>query len=393
MGHLDLICANGLREQDREENLEGLQVALQSGELLISIIEDILDLSKIEAGQLDIQSRSFSLRTMIKQTTNLARAYQIQKEKQHVALNVKVDEHIVDCLSGDDCRIRQILNNLISNAVKFTASGSVTLNVDLSADAKELQFSVKDTGKGIPLNHLDVVFDPFRQVEFGDTRNHGGTGLGLTICKKLVELMGGTIRVTSSTSPENHGSQFVFFVPYVLADVENTATVAEPRSATHDRALALSRSSQEMEGSKTEARPKHAGKILLAEDDPVSRRIATRMLEKIGYEVLVAEDGLQAVSIFQEHESEIIFILCDVMMPHMDGLEATKRIRALLSETGHPRDLPIIALSAGAMKGDREKSLEFGMTDYLTKPVHFRELVQTLQRYIHHEGTYDLALK
>jgi len=386
MGHLDLITSNGLCEEHRDENLEGLQVAYQSGELLISIIEDILDLSKIEAGQLDIHPRPFSFKTIMEQTANLARAYQIQKQKQHVAFHVNVDENISEFICGDDCRIRQVLNNLISNAIKFTDNGSVVLAVEIDSESSELKILVKDSGKGIPSDHLDVVFEPFRQVEFGDTRKHGGTGLGLTICKRLVELMGGQMTVESSTVEGDHGSRFVFSLPYKPVDMERNSRT----SATHDRALAVPRNASTAAGVLPE---KKSGKILLAEDDPVSRRIASRMLQKAGYDILVAEDGMEAVSMFEKHQSEIILVLCDVMMPRMDGLEATRQIRALLSASSASSDLPIIALSAGAMKGDREKGLEIGMTDYLTKPVNYRDLVQTLQRYVGHEGAYDLSIK
>ena len=186
--------------------------------------------------------------------------------------------------------------------------------------------------------------------------------------------------VESSTSEGDRGSRFVFSLPYKPAEMEIYSTTSRVHRATLDRSLATPPA-------------KKSGKILLAEDDPVSRRIASRMLQNAGYDILVAEDGMEAVSIFEKHQSEIILFLCDVMMPRMDGLEATKQIRALLSASSDSRDLPIIALSAGAMKGDREKGLEFGMTDYLTKPVHFRDLVQTLQRYVGHEGAYDLSIK
>lgn len=215
-------------------------------------------------------------------------------------------------------------------------------------------------------------------------------GLGLTICKRLVELMGGRMKVEAKLVEGVRGSRFVFSLPYKPAEAEIKSIISGIQPTAHDRTLATPQNLSTTTRSYSE---KKAGKILLVEDDPVSRRIASRMLEKAGYEVLVAEDGVEAVSVFEKHMSEIILVLCDVMMPRMDGFEATRQIRRLLSGLSDSGDLPIIALSAGAMKGDREKGLEIGMTDYLTKPVHYRDLVQTLQRYVGHEGAYDLSIK
>lgn len=210
-----------------------------------------------------------------------------------------------------------------------------------------------------------MIFEPFRQVDFSDTRTHGGTGLGLTICKKLVEIMGGTMWVESSTKRESHGSRFFFTLPYM------------PTESPVVRRECLA---------KTPLRCQRSGKILLAEDDPVSRKLATRMLQKAGFNVLPAHDGSEAVSLFEQHRTSIDLILMDVMMPKMDGLEATEKIREIERRSQCSEAVPIVALSAGAMKGDRERGLEIGMSDYLFKPMNRSELLKTLGRFLGEES-------
>lgn len=370
IGHLDLILSNELDESHREENLEGLWVAKQSSNLLISIIEDILDLSKIEAGQLDITRKPFSIDAVVEQTMQIANAYRIQKKRSHVDLRREVATLPANYIYGDEIRLQQILNNLMSNAIKFTREGFVSLSVCCLHG--NLQFCIHDSGKGIPEEKLEVIFDPFRQVELSDTREHGGTGLGLTICKKLVDLMGGKIRVESSVSGQDRGSKFYVSIPFDQVSEQELQNLLHKRrpKVLHPRKNSISSTSS------------ICRKILVAEDDPVSRRIILKMLEKAGQETLVAKDGLQAVQKFCEHRHEIALTFMDVMMPNLDGLEASKRIREIEAEEPTSRQVPIIALSAGAMKGDREKGIEYGMTDYLTKPIGYKVLVATLENYL-----------
>jgi CheY-like chemotaxis protein len=228
-----------------------------------------------------------------------------------------------------------------------------------------LVFCVHDSGKGIPEDRLEMIFEPFRQVDFSDTRTHGGTGLGLTICKKLVEIMGGKMWVESSLEPGNRGSSFFFTLPYQPAE-EGPVKDVQPKKRAELPPLRCQRS----------------GMILLAEDDLTSRKLATRMLEKAGFEVLPAHDGCEAVSLFEQHQSKIDLILMDVMMPNMDGLEATQRVRQIERQSHCKEAVPIVALSAGAMKGDREKGLEMGMSDYLYKPVNRAQLLKTLAHFL-----------
>jgi PAS domain S-box-containing protein len=362
MGHIDLALSNNLSQACREENLEGLEVAKESGYLLISIINDILDLSKIEAGQMTIAIQPFSLRQMLDQTIRVGHVLiKSRKKESMLRLTHQVDDSISKCVFGDNFRIQQIINNLLSNAVKFTEQGTVNLSVCVLPGGDMLQCCVQDTGRGISEDQLDVVFEPFRQVDYSDTRKFGGTGLGLTISKKLVDLMGGKLWVDSKVDV---GSSFYFTIPYRVAPDE---TIDEENQVLLENMMNTHTSS--------------TGKILIAEDDPVSRKVATKMLEKAGFDVVSAENGRIAVSKF-ESDRTIDLILMDVNMEVMGGLEATARIRGIEASNRHERRIPIIGLSAAAMSGDRERGASSGMTDYLTKPVNRTDLIQTIRRYI-----------
>ena len=367
MGSLDLVLSNNLDPRSRTDDLESLQVAMDSGQLLLSIIEDILDLSKIEAGQLEIVHRPFFLQALTDASMKLAKAYQIQCKKKLLEVRCSLHDSICEDLRiyGDQLRLQQVLNNLLSNAIKFTEKGTVSLTIEHCSNSGALQFCVHDTGKGIPDDRLDIIFEPFRQVDFGDTRKYGGTGLGLTISKKLVRLMGGTLWVESTTREDCAGSRFFFTVPFQPAPPLTNTLVPAPLLSVPSQLSTILRS------------PKVS---LLAEDDRVSRRVVTRMLQKAGFEVLEAHDGVEALSMYELHRHRIDLIVMDVMMPNMDGLEAVERIRASECKTNSPNRVPIVALSAGAMKGDREVAIEKGMTSYLTKPISYEVLVATLNK-------------
>lgn len=360
MGHIDIALSNKLSEEYRLENIEGLEVARESGYLLVSIINDILDLSKIEAGQMLIGSQPFSLRNMIDQTVRIGHILIKSRKKESISLSQRVNDRISKCVLGDNFRIQQIINNLVSNAVKFTEAGSVRLEVDLTKDETMLQFSVNDSGRGISEDQLEVIFEAFRQVDFSDTRKFSGTGLGLTISKRLVEMMGGTLWVDSKIG---EGSTFSFTIPYKQApdgSIEDSGPLT-------DKALHATKIT--------------SGKILIAEDDPVSRKVATKMVENAGYDVVLAENGRIAVSKFEADRS-IDLILMDVNMEIMGGLEATSLIRDLEARHQHERRIPIIGLSAAAMNGDRERGAASGMTDYLTKPVNRKDLIAAIEQYL-----------
>lgn len=371
MGHIDLALANDLDEAFKAENLEGLHVAKESGNLLLSIIQDILDLSKIEAGQMDVKSDEvFSLSGVVEQTVSIGRGM-IRQRNKAIQLTQESDAGINDSVGGDAFRLQQILNNLVSNAIKFTDAGGVRVIVSKYSE-EEIEFCVADTGKGIPPEHIETIFDSFRQVEIGDTRKHGGTGLGLTISRKLAVLMGGSLTVESQIQGPNRGSRFMLRIPYIPAS-HTTMNSAPTSQLLVDQQRPAMTDSKAKPPSITKNGVKR--KILVAEDERVNRRLIHRMLDVAGYHVLLAEDGQQAIEVFQRH-SDIALILMDVQMPNMDGLEATGRIRKL--EDGRRTPVPIVALSAGAMKGDHEEGLSAGMTRYLTKPVNLEILTKTL---------------
>lgn len=458
IGHIDLALANGLSAASQEENLEGLRIARASGELLISIIQDILDLSKIEAGEMAVQlDEVFTLKTLVDHTASIARTLIKSRQKhENVTFEAYIDPQIAQddgsFLFGDSFRIQQVVNNLVSNAIKFTDQGKVSLAVKLvpsiagnlssggdyqHQEQPMLEYSVLDTGKGIPSAYVDSIFEPFRQVDYSDTRQHGGTGLGLTISRKLVEMMHGHLRVESSTLGPIRGSLFAFTLPYrpappchkqppafndtsaaqslllgkasFLSHVsqrktetpaagDDTSTPSIPPEEMGAEACESAKMSHDLscqgqtehvdlgttDGLAVNPTSTEGRTILVVEDDPISRRLVSRMLQVTGYNVLLACDGEEAVSVYKSHveSKNLVLILMDIQMPKLDGLGAAKQIRELERESQGDKMIPIVALSAGAMKGDLERALVMGMTDYLTKPVDFKCLVKTLEHYL-----------
>jgi signal transduction histidine kinase/ActR/RegA family two-component response regulator len=350
MQALALTAAN---DEDARSYVESAQGAAQS---LLAILNDILDLSKIEAGRLEIDSTVFSLRSIAEEALRLVRHAAGVKG---LALVCKISEGVPDALLADSLRIRQILTNLLGNAVKFTENGRVELGIDcrpISPEAVEIQVAVADTGVGIPPEKQATIFEAFRQADSSTTRQHGGTGLGLTISARLAALMGGSIAVTSTPGD---GSTFRLTVPCRLPAPENILPPAPCVSTAS-------------------AQPCRRLRILLAEDNAVNQRLAQRLLQKHGHEVSIAADGRQAVEAATQ-EALFDLILMDVQMPGMDGLEAARAIRGL--ENPGRRSIPIIAVTAFAMKGDRERCLAAGMNGYVTKPIEPAELCATIERF------------
>jgi CheY-like chemotaxis protein len=254
---------------------------------------------------------------------------------------------------GDPTRLRQILINLIGNAIKFTKQGSITLHIDLQTLADQptrLKFRVQDTGIGIPQEKLESIFEAFAQADISTTRHYGGTGLGLTITQRLVGLMGGSLAVHSQCG---QGSEFHFTLPYRVAELP-AYTGTQPRSR-QPAARALS--------------------VLLVEDHPINQILAIRLLEKWGHRVTVADNGEQALAALTQAGARFDLVLMDMQMPVMGGIEATQRIRQM-PEFHH---LPIVAMTANAMLGDRELCMESGMNDYLSKPIDANEMADKLR--------------
>jgi CheY-like chemotaxis protein/nitrogen-specific signal transduction histidine kinase len=334
---------------DQRDFLETVESSARS---LLRIINDILDFSKIEAGRLDLESVPFSLRECL---GNAAGVVLPSAARKQLDFSWKVSPGTPDNLIGDETRLRQILLNLMGNAVKFTAAGSVTTEVSAaSVDGcrVDLRFAVRDTGIGIPVEKQRLIFEPFRQAEGCMTRKYGGTGLGLAIVTKLLGLVGGRIWVESK---EGVGSTFYFTAPFLLSH-ELLAPRNDPVMLDQAPASPLS--------------------VLVAEDNHVSRLLVGRLLAKQGHTVTEALTGLEAVTLYERGAFDMI--LMDIQMPDMDGLEATVEIRARESATGE--HIPIIALTAHAINGDRERCLEAGMDDYLSKPIRPSELSAAIRR-------------
>ena len=324
-------------EDPKPEQLEYLKSLQFSANNLLVIINDILDFSKIEAGKVKLEKFNFSVREVVK---GVVQAFLFHAEEKGITLKFEVDEAVPDCVVGDQVRLTQVLNNLVSNATKFTQDGFVAIHVKLlnqGPDHSEIAFEVRDTGIGISQDKIPTIFNSFTQADSDTTRRFGGTGLGLTICKRLVELQDGNIQVTSR---RGIGSTFTFVLPYGIAERQSTlpAPVIEEYQLNDIR-------------------------LLLVEDNPSNRMVATSFLGKMGVQVTVAENGIVALEKIQEQDFDIV--LMDLQMPLMDGYRATQAIRSLGSRC---QTLPIIALTADVISDAKDRVKQAGMNDYLSKP-------------------------
>ena len=340
------------------EQQEFVSIIIRSGNGLLKIIGDILDLSKIEAQHVQLEQSGFSLRDTVSQAVTLLRP---QAQAKGLSIFTRIAPDLPDHFRGDQNRLGQVLSNLVSNAIKFTSRGSVSITViagSVEGAIYSLRFSVKDTGMGIPAASLHKLFIPFSQVDSSTTRRFGGTGLGLAISKQLIELMGGDIGVESV---EGGGSIFFFRLPLEMETEPSRPEV--PPLAVADKGIHC---------------PERF-RVLLVEDDPLNQKLIDTMLRKMGYQRGVAPDGHEAVSLLQTEAFDLV--LMDCSMPVMDGYMATEKIRDPATGLKNPQ-IPIIALTARAMQGDREKCLEAGMNDYLTKPVKLTDLAESLKHWL-----------
>jgi PAS domain S-box-containing protein len=332
---------------------ESLTLVRQSAEGLLGIINDILDYSRIEAGKVTLDPARFALRATLDE---VLKPLTFRAREKGLTLMCSLAPDIPDFLVGDVGRLRQVLLNLVGNAIKFTAEGRVAVRVSMAAISSRevrLHVTVVDTGIGIPADKLTEVFAPFVQVDGSMARRFGGTGLGLTISARLVELMGGRIWVESVLG---QGSTFHFVVQLDLAPGEPAGVQPEEQPASQAPAARQLR-------------------ILLAEDHPINQRIAVGLLSKQGHHVQVADNGREVLEQLATQTFDLI--LMDVQMPEMDGLMTTAAIRRAERETG--RHMPIIAVTAHAMAGDRERFLAAGMDDYVTKPFNIEDLLATIE--------------
>ena len=362
VGLTGLLLNSDLTPQERDY----VETVRSCGNSLLSVINEILDFSKMEGGKMELESHPFHLRECIYLAADLVKA---EAEKKGLAIKFSLDGAIPARFKGDVTRLRQVLVNLLSNAVKFTHDGTIEISAtakpikrDSSALAGqpsgesrlyELHFSISDTGIGIPEEKLDRLFQSFSQIDSTTTRKYGGTGLGLAISRRLVQMMGGEIWVVSQ--PEL-GSTFHFTI---------LAEEAEERSIPIDSCIKKEKA--------TARQPGHRPlRILLAEDNCVNQMVAIQMLKRIGYSADVAGNGLEVLQALERQTYDVV--LMDVQMPEMDGLEASQEIRRRWPEG--PR---IIAITAYALEGDRERCLAAGMDDYISKPVVIEELRRILE--------------
>jgi PAS domain S-box-containing protein len=353
LGMAELVLDSDLGDAQRQQML----ALRESGQTLMALINDILDFSKIEAGKLDLEEIEFDLATCVR---SVARIVSSQAANKGLDLEFQLDADVPASVIGDSLRLRQVLLNLASNAVKFTDTGAVRVAVSRLHDGR-LRFSVSDSGIGIDTGVRHLLLDPFSQADTSTTRRFGGTGLGLAICAQLVDLMGGTLDFQSEVGV---GSTFWFDVPLRAARPAETPSVPSPAPVP-----AFGEPPREVGDIPLGTR------VLLADDAAINRLVGVAMLERLGCSVDVAANGVEAVEAVQKERYDVV--LMDCLMPVMDGYEATARIRGLASDTSR---IPIIALTASAMVGDREKCLAAGMDDYLAKPINQAALAGVLAR-------------
>ena len=360
LGMTDLALATKLTPEQREY-LTWVKI---SGESLLRVLNDVLDFSKIDAGQLSFERIPLSLPELLDSVLGI---YSQQASEKHLTLSWHAAPDVPREVIGDPVRLRQILTNLVSNALKFTEQGGVHIELTAAAgqddDRVRLDFVVSDTGIGIPADKQEMIFTPFSQAESSTTRKYGGTGLGLSIVMRLIEMMGGSI---SLESQPGQGSRFKFSIDYSRSTPQ--AAVA---AALGDMAPATAAGLQGL-------------RVLLVEDTPVNQKLASMLLRKQGCSVTLAEDGQQAVAAIARETFDVV--LMDLQMPNMDGIEATQCVRAREQAEGLAH-LPIIALTANVLASDREHCMDAGMDDFITKPFKADEMTTILLKHAQRKQT------
>ncbi|WP_341348497.1 response regulator [Paenibacillus sp. FSL H3-0469] len=352
VGMIDLLMETQLAPEQKEYT----EIIRKSADTLITVINDILDFTKMESGKMEMEEQLFELNTTIQEVFSL---FSAEAGKKNLELAYFIDQKLPRLIYGDMARLRQVLINLVSNAVKFTNQGGVYLVASSlpTVDNKlVVEFTVKDTGIGISPEKCDRLFQPFSQLDSSMTRKYGGTGLGLAICKSLVGMMGGDIRVESM---EEKGATFVFSIQVAVPEHE------------------LEGCSREEEGTADQVDEANRSKVLVVDDHPINQRLMVSMLDKLGYRADVAEDGNQAVELARKCAYDFIFM--DLQMPVMDGLEATSLIRQ--ESSGSPDKTVIIAMTANVMEGIQDRCTAAGMDGYISKPLKLSSIKQMISRY------------
>ena len=370
IGMSELLAETRLDDEQRE----CVQVLKAAGEALLDLINDVLDLSRIEAGHLELEETSFNIREL---AGMVSRIMAVRTGQKGVSLECTVAQDVPEVLVGDPARLRQILINLIGNSIKFTEHGGIALYIESgpeNAARTALRFSVKDTGIGIPADKIEAVFQKFSQADSSITRKYGGTGLGLAICRNLCEKMGGRIWVESE---EGKGSNFLFTAVFGMPEAKVDSGVHPIPAGAQPGPLGAPASDVPESG-----RPL---RILLVDDTPQNRMLVQAYLKKTPHHVDMAENGREAVAKFKAGSYDIV--LMDIQMPVMDGYEATREIKKWERERrGTPT--PVIALTAHALKEEEQKSIDAGCDAHLIKPIKKQALLEALAKYaVPFEGT------
>jgi CheY-like chemotaxis protein len=355
IGVADLLAKSKLTPRQKEL----VQLLRNSGDNLLNLLNDILDISKIEANEISLEYRAFSLRDLMHDICSSMRP---QAEEKALALNCTINDNVSDSVQGDEGRLRQILINLIGNACKFTDVGEIAVSVNcikMEGVQAEIEFVVQDTGVGIPAEKIDTIFDMFTQAESGSSRQYGGTGLGLAISKKLTELMGGQISVQSE---EGEGCTFTFTVKLITLNSLTTAAPIDKLPKENVKVLPY-RSSPV--------------RVLLADDSEFIRILMETYLQEPEFELDMVENGQEAIDMFRNNQYDLV--LMDIQMPVVDGYAAIKEIRYIEEGQG-ARAVPIIALTANAMIEDKKRCLSIGASGYLPKPFKKENLIDKIKR-------------
>lgn len=350
LGMLQLLKLTDLSD----EQLEYVETSMASGKSLLTIINDILDYSKIEAGKLQITPEEFQLREMVR---TLVTSFKTCINPEMIHLTHSISPDVPEFLIADHVRIRQILFNLVGNAVKYTEKGHINIRIrglgEVDETSLKLEFSIDDSGIGFPDNAENILFEPFTRIEAPGRKKISGTGLGLSIVKKLVKHLGGTVKLTTN---EWGGTTAKFIINVIRQRRQHEKNTADPPAPflTH---------------------PHRRLSTLVVEDEKINQQILQAILAKLGHRTTVVDDGYHALELLQNSSYDII--LMDIQMPELDGIETTRIIRSS-SRFAHVQNIPIIALTAFAMAGDKDKCLNAGMDRYLAKPVD----IKTLDSYL-----------